>query len=132
MKRVLFVCVENSCRSQIAEGFAKALGKDIVEAYSAGSKPSGKVNPMAIEVMREIDIDISGQKSKGFAELPIKNFDYVITLGCKDVCPFVSAKEHIEWQISDPKGKDTKFFRNVRDAIKCKVEELVRIIKEAI
>lgn len=130
MKKVLFVCIENSCRSQIAEGFAKVLGKDVVEVYSAGSKPSGKVNPMAIEVMREIGIDISSQKSKGFLELPAKKFDYVITLGCQDVCPFVPASEHIEWQINDPKNKDIEFFRNVRNDIKNKVGKLIENIRE--
>lgn len=131
MKKVLFVCIENSCRSQIAEGFAKALGKNVIEAYSAGSRPSGKVNPTAIQVMREIGIDISGQKSKGFLELPVKEFDYVITLGCQDICPFVPANEHIEWQISDPKDKGIDFFRKVRDEIKSEVEKIIQNVKEA-
>ncbi|PIW66911.1 MAG: hypothetical protein COW11_00870 [Candidatus Omnitrophica bacterium CG12_big_fil_rev_8_21_14_0_65_43_15] len=130
MKKVLFVCIENSCRSQIAEGFAKSIGKDVLEAYSAGSKPSGKVNPTAIEVMREIGIDIAGQKSKGFLDLPVKKFDYVITLGCKDVCPFVPASEHIEWQIADPKDSEINFFRKVRDQIRSEVEKLIQNIKE--
>jgi len=129
MKTVLFVCIENSCRSQMAEGFAKILGKDILKPYSAGSKPSGKVNPVAIKVMREIGIDIAGQRSKGFKELPVKNFDYVITLGCKDICPFVPAKKHIEWDIPDPKDKDIDTFRNVRDIIKQKIEEFIKDIK---
>ncbi len=130
MKKVLFVCIENSCRSQIAEGFAKSIGRDVLEAYSAGSKPSGKVNPTAVEVMREIGIDIAGQKSKGFLELPVKKFDYVITLGCKDICPFVSASEHIEWQIADPKDSEIDFFRKVRDQIRSEVEKLIQNIKE--
>ena len=130
MKKVLFVCIENSCRSQIAEGFAKSIGKDVLEVYSAGSKPSGKVNPTAIEVMREIGIDIAGQKSKGFLDLPVKKFDYVITLGCKDVCPFVPASEHIEWQIADPKDSEINFFRKVRDQIRSEVEKLIQNIKE--
>ncbi|MFA7294969.1 MAG: arsenate reductase ArsC [Candidatus Omnitrophota bacterium] len=126
MKKVLFVCVENSCRSQIAEGFAKALGGVKLESYSAGSKPSGKVNPDAIKVMREIGIDISAVKSKGFNDLTVKDFDYVITMGCKDICPFVPAKEHIDWEIEDPKGKGEEFFRKIRDLIKEKVESLIR------
>lgn len=129
MKRVLFVCIENSCRSQIAEGFASNLGKDVIETCSAGSQPSGKVDPMAIEVMREIGIDISNQKSKGFIEVPVKKFDYVITLGCKDICPFVPASEHIEWQISDPKDKGIDFFRKTRDKIRCEVEKFIQNIK---
>lgn len=122
--RVLFVCVENSCRSQMAEGWARHLFGDKIEAYSAGSKPSGIVNPDAIKVMAEIGIDISGQKSKGFNDLPIKEFDYVITMGCQDSCPFFPAKEHLDWQIEDPKGKGIDVFRRVRDEIGKKVKEL--------
>jgi glutathione/glutaredoxin type arsenate reductase len=130
MKRVLFVCIENSCRSQIAEGFAHKLGKGIIEAYSAGSRPSGKINPTAVEVMRDAGIDISSQYSKGFNDLPVKEFDYVITLGCQDVCPFVPAKEHIEWKIDDPKNKSVDFFRDVRDKIKSEVYKFVEIVRE--
>jgi protein-tyrosine-phosphatase len=126
MKKVLFVCVENSCRSQIAEGFAKALGGLKLEAYSAGSKPSGKVSPDAVKFMGEIGIDISTAKSKGFNDLAVEGFDYVIAMGCKDTCPFVPAKENIDWQIEDPKGKGEEFFRRTRDLIKEKVELLIR------
>jgi protein-tyrosine-phosphatase len=126
MKKILFVCVENSCRSQMAEGFAKALGGLKFEAYSAGSNPSGKVNPEAIKVMRQIGIDISTAKSKGFNELAVKEFDYVVTMGCKDICPFVPAKKHIDWEIEDPKGKGEEFFRKTRDQIKEKIESLIR------
>jgi protein-tyrosine-phosphatase len=128
MKKVLFVCVENSSRSQMAEGFAQAFGQGAVEAYSAGSKPSGKVNPLAIEVMREAGIDISGNLSKGFKELPVNNFDYVVTLGCQDICPFFPADKHLEWQIDDPKDKNIEFFRKVRDDIGNKVRELIKSI----
>jgi len=128
MKKVLFVCVENSCRSQMAEGFARLFGEGIFEPYSAGSKPSGKVDHMAVEVMKEAGIDISSQKSKGFNDLSIKEFDMVITLGCSDVCPFVPAKEHMEWKIGDPKGKDIDFFRIVRDQIKDRVKRLAESI----
>ena len=125
MKKILFVCVENSCRSQIAEGIANNLAKGSLRAYSAGSNASGKVNPDAIKVMREDGIDISGAKSKGFEDLAVKDFDHVITLGCKDVCPFVPAGDHIEWEIEDPKGKDIETFRRVRDIIKKNVKELI-------
>ena len=128
MKKVLFVCVENSCRSQMAEGFARFSGKSIFEPYSAGSKPSGKVDPMAVEVMKEAGIDISLQASKGFIDLSVKEFDKVITLGCGDVCPFVPAKEHIEWKIDDPKGKDIEYFRIVRDNIQGHVKKLAESI----
>lgn len=120
------MCIENSCRSQIAEGLANHFGKDILEAYSAGSKPSGKINLNAVEVMREIGIDISQQKSKGFNELSIKEFDYAITLGCKDICPFVPAHKHIEWNIEDPKDKDMEFFRKIRDQIKNNTLDLIK------
>lgn len=129
MKKVLFVCVENSCRSQMAEGFARRLGEGALEAYSAGSSPSGKVHPVAINVMGEIGFDISAQKSKGFSELPVKTFDYVITLGCRDACPFFPAKDHVEWQISDPKNKGIDFFRKVRDEIRTEVEHFLHDIQ---
>ncbi|MDD5692502.1 MAG: arsenate reductase ArsC [Candidatus Omnitrophica bacterium] len=125
MKKVLFVCVENSCRSQMADGFARVLGKGKVESYSAGSRPGGSVNADAVRVMKEIGIDISGQRSKGFYDLGVKEFDYVITMGCKDTCPFVPAKKHIDWQIEDPKGKGEDFFRKTRELIKEKVEQLI-------
>lgn len=128
MKKVLFVCIENSCRSQIAEGFAKLFGKGILKPYSAGSKPSGKVDPMAIKVMEESGVDISSQQSKGFSDIGIKEFDMAITLGCGDVCPFVHAKKHIEWQIDDPKGKDINYYRSVRDEIEDQVESLIEAI----
>jgi len=128
MKKVLFVCVENSCRSQMAEGFARLFGKGVFEPYSAGSKPSGKVDPMAVEIMKEANIDISSQISKGFIDLSVKEFDIVITLGCGDVCPFVPAKEHIEWKIDDPKGKDIEYFRIVRDNIQGHVKKLAESI----
>jgi arsenate reductase len=128
MKKVLFVCVENSCRSQMAEGFARLFGKGIFEPYSAGSKPSGKVDPVAVEVMKEAGIDILSQKSKGFNDLSVKEFDMVITLGCGDVCPFIPAKEHIEWKIDDPKGKEIGIFRIVRDYIKDHIKKLAEYI----
>ena len=127
MKRLLFLCVENSCRSQMAEGFAHVLGRNIIDACSAGSKPSGKVDTLAIEAMGEVGIDISKYRSKGFDDLSVKNFDFVITLGCKDTCPFVGADKHIEWQIEDPKGKGIDVFIKVRDDIR---NRICRFIKE--
>ncbi len=129
-KRVLFVCIENSCRSQIAEGFARKMGEGILDAYSAGSRPSGEINPLAIKVMEESGIDIGRQASKGFNDLPLKEFDYVITMGCRDVCPFVPAARHIEWHIDDPKGRDMEFFRAVRGQIKEKVSSLIEELKQ--
>ena len=109
----------------MAEGFANFYGKDKLIAYSAGSKPSGKVNDQAIKVMAEKGIDISGAKSKGFDELPIKEFDYAVGMGCKDTCPLIPAKNHIKWDIPDPNGKDITFFRKTRDEIESKVKTLL-------
>ncbi|HID06021.1 MAG TPA: arsenate reductase ArsC, partial [Armatimonadetes bacterium] len=86
-KKILFVCVHNSCRSQIAEGFARHFGDDAVEVYSAGSKPSGEVDPNAIAVMREVGIDISKQRSKSIDEIPQVEYDFIVTMGCGDACP---------------------------------------------
>lgn len=128
--KVLFVCIENSCRSQMAEGFARSLGGEALEAYSAGSKPGVAVNPNAIKVMSESGIDISGNKPKGYADLKDKEFDYVITMGCQETCPFIPGKKHIDWSIADPKGKDIGFFREVRDEIEKKIEEFIKMAKE--
>jgi len=125
MVKIVFVCVENSCRSQIAEGFAKFYGKGRVEAFSAGSRPSGKINQTAVDVMKEIGVDISKQESKGFDALPYKEFDVLVTMGCGDECPFVPAKKRIDWKIPDPKGKPVEFFREVRDQIREKVLNLL-------
>ena len=132
--KLLFVCVENSCRSQIAEGFARYYGKEMflrgkgeaISVYSAGSRPSGIVNLMAVDVMKEKGIDISNQKSKGLDTLPRDNFDFVVTMGCGDECPTVSARKRIDWQIKDPKGASIEVFREVRDEIEKKVLELLR------
>jgi len=124
MKKVLFVCVGNSCRSQMAEGFARFFGGGMLEPYSAGSRPFGRVDPIAIKVMKEAGIDISSQRSKGFDELGVKEFDMVITLGCGDVCPFVPAKKHVNWQIEDPKGGEIEHFRMIRDRIRDLVKGL--------
>ena len=114
----------------MAEGLANRLSNGIFKAYSAGSKPSGNINPGAIKVMKEHGVDISAQRSKGFDDLVVKKFDVVITLGCKDICPFVPADEHIDWSIEDPKGKDIVFFRQTRDRIKQNVTALVRELSE--
>ena len=104
MKRFLFVCVENSCRSQLAEAFARIYGGDDVEAYSAGSRPSGIVNPKAIESMREIGYDLSKHKSNSLDELPDVKWDFVATMGCGDECP-VSGLQRDDWPFPDPKGE---------------------------
>lgn len=125
MKNILFVCIENSCRSQMAEGWARHLGRERVKAFSAGSRPSGKVNEGAIAVMKERGIDLSGQASKGFDGLPELAWDYVITMGCGDACPFVPARARMDWDIPDPKDKPIEFFRLVRDEIERRVAQLL-------
>ena len=119
------MCIENSCRSQIAEGFAKSLGKNTVEAWSAGSKASGKVNPTAIEVMRERGIDLGTHKSKNLTDLPKMKWDYVITMGCGDACPYVPSQRTEDWPIPDPKNLPLDEFRKIRDQIEQKVKKLV-------
>lgn len=126
MKRVLFVCVQNSCRSQMAEGFARKLGSETVEAYSAGSQPSGVVNPKAIESMQEIGIDISSHTSKGFDRLPKCEWDAIATMGCGDACPFLPAKKRFDWNIPEPRNMPSKEFNQVREQIRRKVHELLK------
>jgi arsenate reductase (thioredoxin) len=125
MKRVVFVCVENSNRSQMAEAFARMEGG--VEAYSAGSRPSGKVNPKAIEAMSELGYDLSTHHSKSLDELPDVPFDAAVTMGCGDACPNLRAGSQIDWDIPDPKNLPPDEFRKVRDLIGQKVKDLLHI-----
>lgn len=127
---VLFVCVENSCRSQMAEGFAKKHGKAIVDSWSAGSKPSGKVNPTAIQLMKEKDVDLTCHHSKSLEQLPqIPKWDFVITMGCGDACPALPAIERRDWALPDPKHMPLDEFRKVRDDIESRVKALVQEIQ---
>lgn len=128
MKHFLFVCIENSNRSQMAQAFAKIYGGDKVQAYSAGSKPSGKVNPKAIAAMKELGYDLATHQSKSLDELPDVFFDYAVTMGCGDACPLVKAKHRIDWNIPDPRDMDEAAFRQVRDLIGEKVKELVSVV----
>lgn len=125
MKRLLFVCVENSCRSQIAEAFARIYGKGQVEVYSAGSRPSGQVNPKAVESMREIGYDLTKHESKSLEEIPNVEYDFVATMGCGDECPFVRAKRREDWNIPDPKNLPLEQFRETRDLIEQKVKDVL-------
>jgi arsenate reductase (thioredoxin) len=125
LKRVLFVCVENSNRSQMAEAFARIHGKGTISAYSAGSKPSGQVNPKAVESMRELGYDLSQHRSKSLSEIPDLEYDVVITMGCGDECPFVRARHREDWEIPDPKALPKEGLRAVRDLIESKVKTLL-------
>jgi len=125
VKKVVFVCVENSNRSQMAEAFAHIHGVGKVEAFSAGSRPSGRVNPKAIEAMKELGYDLTTHTSKGLAALKGKEVDVAVTMGCGDECPLVFAKNRVDWQIPDPKDMRPEQFREVRNLIEAKVKELI-------
>jgi len=124
-KRVLFVCVENSNRSQMAEAFARMHGADKVEAHSAGSRPSGQVNPKAIQAMREKGYDLTAHRSKSLDEIPPGQYEVAVTMGCGDACPQVDARRRQEWDIPQPKDMGPEEFRTVRDLIERKVIELL-------
>jgi arsenate reductase len=124
-KKILFVCVENSCRSQMAEAFARLSGRSDLEIYSAGSHPSGVVNPKAVESMKEIGYDLSRHGSKSLSEVPNVEYDAVVTMGCGDKCPFVRAKRREDWKVLDPKNMSPEEFRKVRDEIERKVANLL-------
>jgi protein-tyrosine-phosphatase len=124
-KRILFVCVENSNRSQIAEAFTRRLGGREIEAYSAGSRPSGKVSLQAMNAMREIGYDLSQHKSKSLTDLPDMEFDVAVTMGCGDECPLVRAKHREDWNIPDPKSLPPDEFWAIRDLIERKVKALL-------
>ncbi len=123
--RLIFVCVENSNRSQMAEAFAPIHGGDRVEAFSAGSRPSGRVNPRAVEAMKEVGYDLTTHSSKGLGGFNGQEFDAAVTMGCGDECPLVLARRRLEWQIPDPRDMAPDEFRGVRDLIEAKVKELL-------
>lgn len=125
-KKILFVCIENSNRSQMSQAFARIHGGERIEAYSAGSKPSGVVNPKAIAAMAELGYDLNTHNSKSLQEVEqFAPFDAVVTMGCGDACPWMPAKKFIDWQIPDPKHMEPAQFNEVRNLISAKVKELV-------
>ena len=126
-KKILFVCIENSNRSQMSQAFAIMHGGNEIEAYSAGSKPSGIVNPRAIAAMKELGYDLSSHESKSLDEVKqYAPFDAVVTMGCGDACPWMPAKKFVDWEIPDPKYMDPKAFNQVRDLIEEKVKNLLK------
>lgn len=125
LPHLLFVCIENSARSQMAEGFARSLGAGAVASFSAGSRPSGRVNPRAIAFMAERGIALDAQRSKGLDDLPAVTWDYVVTMGCGDACPHLPARQRVDWDLPDPGKLDDEGFRSVRDRIERLVAELV-------
>ena len=126
-KTILFVCVENAGRSQMAEGFFKKYAPDGIKTLSAGTKPSYQLNPMVIEAMKEVGIDISKQKSKELTDEMIRDSDNVVNMGCmdKNFCPTIWIPKVIEWNLEDPKGKSIEKVREIRDEIEKRVKEFV-------
>jgi protein-tyrosine-phosphatase len=127
--RVLFVCIENSCRSQMAEAFAHIYAQDLIQAFSAGSRPSGHVDPKAVAALAELGYDLGGHTSKSLNVIPKVKYDYVITMGCGDECPFIPADHHEDWDLPDPKLMPMEAFRHVRDQIGERVKELAARIE---
>jgi protein-tyrosine-phosphatase len=123
--KFLFVCVENSCRSQIAEAFARMLGASDVEAFSAGSRPTGLINPRAIEAMAELGYDLSTHRSMAIDDLPRGPYAAVVTMGCGDACPHLPADRREDWPIPDPAELSPEDFRLVRDEIRTRVARLM-------
>lgn len=123
-KRVLFVCVENSNRSQMAEAFARVQGGDAVEASSAGSRPSGTINPRAVRAMAELGYDLTAHRSKSLEEVE-GSFDAVVTMGCGDRCPWIPASHREDWDLPDPRHMDEAGYRAVRDEIARRVHALL-------
>ena len=124
MRKVVFVCVENSNRSQMAEAFARIHGGAGVEALSAGSAPSGRINPKAVRFMAELGYDLASHRSKSLHDIA-GEFDAVVTMGCGDSCPWVPARRREDWNLPDPKDLDDAGYRSVRDAIEARVQALL-------
>ena len=123
---VLFICVHNAGRSQMAAGFLRHLGGDRVEVLSAGSEPTDRVNPVAIEAMAEVGIDISAEQSKLLNVTTVQRVDVVITMGCGDACPIYPGKRYEDWQLPDPAGRPLAAVRPIRDEIQARVSRLLR------
>lgn len=127
--KIAFVCIGNSCRSQMAEGFAREYGADMFDIYSAGTNPAPKIKPNAVKVMEEIGIDISEQYPKKLAEIP-SELDILITMGCGVECPFIPCDYRKDWGLEDPAGKPIDVFRDTRDIIEKKVKELIKEVRK--
>ena len=122
---VLFVCVHNAGRSQMAAGFLQHLAGDRVQVLSAGTEPKDQVNPSAVQAMAEVGIDIASNTPKVLTDESVRASDYVITMGCGDKCPFYPGKQYLDWPLNDPAGKGVEDVRPIRDEIRAKVEALI-------
>ncbi|MFN8119940.1 MAG: arsenate reductase ArsC [Micropruina glycogenica] len=123
---VLFVCIHNAGRSQMAAGYLRHLGGDRVEVLSAGSAPADAINPVAVQAMAEEGIDIAGEQPKILTNDAVKTSDVVITMGCGDTCPFYPGKRYEDWVLDDPAGQGIDAVRPIRDEIRGRVEALLR------
>ncbi|CAL9459502.1 arsenate reductase ArsC [Streptomyces sp. enrichment culture] len=128
---VLFVCVHNAGRSQMAAGFLRHLAGDRVEVRSAGSAPADRVNPAAVEAMREAGVDLAGARPRILTREAVQASDYVITMGCGDACPVFPGRTYLDWELEDPAGKGLDAVRPIRDAIRRRVEALITEIERA-
>jgi len=122
---ILFLCVHNAGRSQMAAGFAREIGGDKIKVWSGGSEPASQINKIAIQAMNEIGIDISSQVPAKWSDSDIAQADVVITMGCGDTCPFVAGKRYEDWQLNDPAGQDIDAVRIIRDDIRQRVAALI-------
>jgi protein-tyrosine-phosphatase len=129
MTRVLFVCIENANRSQMAEAFARMHGQGVIDPASAGSRPSGRISPRAVTAMAERGYDLTGHASKGLTEVGPGPWDYVVTMGCGDECPWVPSRATLDWEVPDPRELPEAEFRVVRDDIESRVLELLDRIR---
>ena len=122
---VLFLCVHNAGRSQIGAGWMRHLAGEAIQVYSAGSSPAEQINPVAVEAMSEIGIDIKNQQPKKWTDEIVREVDVIISMGCGDTCPVYPGKRYIDWEIEDPAGQEIEMIRIVRDQIKQHVQELI-------
>ena len=125
MPGILFLCIHNAGRSQMAAGFAREIGAGRVDIYSGGSEPADTVNPVAVGAMAEVGIDISGFTPQRFTDELLEKVDVVVTMGCGDTCPFIPGKRYVDWPLDDPKGRPIEEVRRIRDEIRSRVEDLV-------
>lgn len=129
LEKVVFLCTENSNRSQMAEAFGRRLGEGLIEVWSAGSAASGMVNPKAVAAMAELGYDLGSHRSQSTQELPEGPFDYVITMGCGDQCPWVAGHHREDWGLADPREMPPAEFNQVRDEIERRVRDLVERVR---
>jgi protein-tyrosine-phosphatase len=127
MPGILFLCIHNAGRSQMAAGFARELGGDKVSIFSGGSEPADRVNPMAIDAMAELGIDISGHTPQKFTNELLNRVDVVVTMGCGDTCPYIPGKRYLDWPLDDPRGQNLEAVRAIRDRIR---EHVVALLNE--